>query len=300
FSFPFPLNNGNIPSLKPIWIPSNFSPGYQTFSQIGMDFSVNISVIILNYIVVPLFSIFLILSAFSYIVKHNFFGIEKFREYIPRIFAGIILSYSSIYIADIIFYIGRTFYSFIYSGLNIQWSGIPSPYQGLISLQYWPWNYFVNFSFSIYASNGFLEFLILIALLSSMLIFTLILVTRLIWIYFLIIILPIGSLLLILPKTENLGKNIWLSFIDKTFEIFFIGLVLLFLGLIQDPIFWTSIFIVASLVPRFMSISGKITTNVHYKGYIPTIITGEKIFGSSKNFIANSTQLKLLPKMGGK
>ncbi len=300
FSFPYPLNNGNLPSLKPIWIPSTFSPGYQTYAQIGMDFSVNISVIILNYVVVPLFSIFLILSAFSYIINHNFFGIGRFREYVPRIFVGIILSYASLFIVDIVFYIGRTFYTFVYSGLNINWSGFPTPYQGVVSLQYWPWNYFANFNLSNYASNGFLEFLILISLISSMLIFTIILVIRLVWIYFIIIILPMASLMLVLPRTETLGKMIWLSFIDKTFEIFFMALIILFLGLIMDPIFWTSIFVVASLVPRFVSLSGKFTGNISFRAYIPPIISGEKIVGATKDAFNAGKGLNLLPKSGGK
>lgn len=300
FAFPYPLNNGNIPSLKPLYVPSTFSPGYQTYAQIGMDFSVNISVIILNYIVVPFFSIFLIISAISYLINHTFFGIERFREYIPRIFAGIVLAYSSIFIVDAVFYIARIIYSFIYSGFNLVWSGFPSPYQGIISLQYWPWNYFLNFNLSVYGTNGLLEFLILLGLFSSMIVFTIILVMRIIWIYFFIVVLPIGSLFLMIPRTENLGKSIWLTFIDKSFEIFFMGIVLLFLGFIMDPLFWIAIFLVASFVPRFMAVSPKITGTISVRNFIPSIIIGEKFLGTSKKIISGGTGINLLPKIGGK
>jgi hypothetical protein len=299
FSFPYPLKNGDIPSLKPVWIPGNFLPGYQTYAQIGMDFSVNISVIFLNYIVAPFFSIFLIVAAFTYLFKHTFFGIERFRDYIPRIFLGIVLAYLSIFIVDAFFYISRTIYFFIYSGLNIVWNGNPSPYQGISSLQYWPWNYFLNFNLSTYGTNGLLEFIILLGLLSSMLIFTILLVMRIVWIYFLIIILPLASLFLMLPQTENLGKSIWLSFIDKTFEIVFMGIVILFLGFIMDPLFWTAIFLVASFVPRFMAISPRVTGTVSIRNYLPRILIGEKIVDASKKAVTGGTGINLLPKSGG-
>ncbi len=301
FSFPHVLNNGKIPSTNPMWIPAGISLGYQTYAQIGMDVSVNLNVLILNFIVAPFFSIFLIISAISYIFDH----FTKFRrmnveEYLPRIFLGIILAYLSLFLSDGIMDISRVFYTFLYSGLNIVWNGQPSPFHGIESLNMWPWNYFQNFNVSYYATNGLLEFLVLLTLLTVMIFFTIVLVMRLIWIYFLIIFLPIGSLFIMHPKTERVGKRIWISLIDRSMELFFMSPVLMFLAFIQDPLFWISIFAVSLLIPRFVSFALSESGYPLINTFIPRIFVGENITKLSKKGISSiSNSVKYIPKFGG-
>lgn len=254
-SFPYVLENGHLPNLNNIWIPVSTGYGYGAVAQTGMDFSVNLNVIILNYIVAPIFSIMLILAGMSYLLRHTFKRTENIIEYVPRIFFSVILAYFSIYIADIAMEFGKTIYTFFYSGLNITWSGYPSPVIGLENLAYWPWNYFINISATEYTTNGFIEFLVLVTLVTVMFLFLIIIVMRVVWIYFFIIILPVGSLFLMHPKTEIVGKRIWLSFIDRIFEICYMAPLLLLLIFIQDPLFWIAIFVVSMLVPYVVSFS---------------------------------------------
>ncbi|MGC8663290.1 MAG: hypothetical protein ACP5SF_05090 [Thermoplasmata archaeon] len=268
-----------------------------------MDVSVNLSTLILNYIVAPFFSILLILAGLSYLFKHTFQTGERLREYVPRIFFSVILAYFSVYIADIVILFAKTVYSFFYSGLNIVWNGIPSPVQGLVDLSYWPWNYFTSPSFSVFSENGFIEFLVLITLITAIFIFLMVIVMRLVWIYFFIIILPLGSLFLMHPKTELIGKRIWLSFIDRVFEICFMAPLLLLLIFVEDPLIWAGIFLVASLVPSVVSFS---LSNMGYpRSYtiFPRIIFFEdiNIGKTAMNTISKgiNSDFSLLPKNNG-
>lgn len=301
-SFPSVLNNGKIPSLNPVWITGN-AYGYGMVAQIGMDFSVNISVIVLNFIVAPFFSIMLILAGLSYLFKHTFQINEKLSEYIPRIFLSVILAYFSIYIADITMQFGNVIYSFFYSGLHIVWNGSPSPVIGLKNLSDWPWNYFQNFNIMIYSTNGFIEFLVLSTLIGVMFIFLIVLVMRIIWIYFFIIILPIGSLFLMHPKTELVGKRIWMSFIDRVFEICFMAPLLLLLIFIQDPLFWSGIFAVSLMVPYVVSFSLSKMGYPRTISFFPRIFffegsnIGKTGFKTIKNSISGN--FSLLPKNSG-
>ncbi len=301
FSFPHVLDNGMIPSTNPMWIPNGLNPGYETYAQIGMDVSVNLNVTILNFIVAPFFSIFLIISAISYLFDH----FTKFRkvnieEYLPRIFFGIVLAYLSLFLSDGIMDFSRILYNFLYSGLNIVWNGQPSPFHGIESLNMWPWNYFQNFNSNYFGTNGLLEFFILLALVSVMLLFTIALVMRIVWIYFLIIFLPVGSLFLMHPRTERIGKKIWISLIDRSMELFFMSPVLILLAFIEDPLFWISIFAVALLVPRFVSFALSESGYPLISTFMPRIFLGENITKFSRrgiNSISNS--LKYTPKFGG-
>ncbi len=301
FSFPHVLNNGKIPSTNPMWIPPGISLGYQTYAQIGMDVSVNLNVIILNYIVAPFFSIFLIISAISYIYDH----FTKFRkvnieEYLPRIFFGIILAYLSLFLSDGIMDVSRVFYTFLYSGLNIVWNGQPSPFHGIESLYMWPWNYFTNFNLNYFENNGLLEFLVLLALISVMIFSTIVLVIRLVWIYFFIIFLPVGSLFIMHPKTEMIGKKIWISLIDRSIELFFMSPVLMLLAFIQDPLFWIAIFAVSLLIPRFVSFAHMESGYPLINTFFPRIFLGENITKLSKKGIsAVNNSIKYTPKFGG-
>ncbi|MDP8011805.1 MAG: hypothetical protein ACP5F1_00560 [Thermoplasmata archaeon] len=302
--FPSVLENGHIPSLNPIWYPPNSGIGYALLTQEGMDASVYLSTVILNYIVAPFFSIFLILSGLSYLFKHSFGYGERLRNYIPKIFISVILAYFSIYIADVVMIFGKTIYTFFYSGLHIVWSGKPSPVNGLISLAYWPWNYFSSPAFLIFSENSLLEFMVLVTLITIIFIFLIILVMRIVWIYFLIMFLPLASLLLMHPKTEMVGKRLWISFIDRVFEICFMAPLLILLIFVQDPLIWAGIFAVASVVPSIVSFS---LANMGYPrsySFFPRFFIFEDINIGKTAYRSVSKSLvsdfSLLPKESGK
>lgn len=300
--FPSVLENGHLPSLNPIWLPVGHEFGYAGMAQIGMDVSVNMSAVILNYIVAPFFSIMIIISGLSYLIGHTFYKNEKFSQYIPRIFISVILAYFSIFISAMIMEIGKAIYTFFYSGLYIQWSGSPNPVRGLESLQLWPFNYFTSNLFLTYTSNGFLEFLVLTTLFTALFVFFIVIVIRLIWIYFLIMTLPVASLFLMHPRTEVVGKRLWLSFIDRVFEICFMAPVLLLNIFIPDPIFWAAIFTVAMLIPGLVSFAMQSAGFQRGYSFFPRItIFDSSIQNASRmgmNYVSGviNQKISLLPK----
>ena len=253
-AFPQILVNGQIPSLNPLYYNQSSSI-YIQYSQIGMDFAVNMNYLILNYIISPAISIFIIISAFYYLWKKHFFMEEK-RGFPINIFIGILLAYFSLIVSDLLFYLLRIIYTYFYCGLDIPWSGNPSPYPGISALEQWPFNFFLNNGiFQIIQENNLLELILLLTLFSVILAFTIVLVMRIVWIYFFIIFLPLFSIFLTFQGTYEIGKKMWLTFIDRSMEIIFMAPLLMLMGVIQDPLFWISIIIVSMIVPYVVTFS---------------------------------------------
>ncbi|MGC8992499.1 MAG: hypothetical protein ACP5JT_01180 [Thermoplasmata archaeon] len=254
FAFPQILINGQIPPLNPLYY-KNESSIYPIFSQIGMDFAVNINYLILNYIVSPSISIFIIFSGFYYLWKKQFIFHER-NDYLFNIVLGIILAYFSLIISDLLFSLLRAIYIYFYSGMQINWSGTPNPYQGISDLELWPFNYFLNnYIYFAYTENNLLELLILLTLFTVVLAFTIVLVMRIVWIYFFIMFLPLFSIFLTFNGTYEIGKRMWLTFIDRSIEIIFMAPLIMLMGIIQDPLFWIAILLVSMLIPYVVTFS---------------------------------------------
>lgn len=261
--------SGAIPPLG--WIPSSYLSNnleantYAVYSQNLMDLSVNLNIIFLNYIVVPILSIAIILGALEYLLKFQIFKKEEIGQILPKLFLGIVLAYSSVYFADLIMMVGGSFYSFLYymdfAPKQIPGGSIlPNPnLVGIWKLGIWPvlntqWYQFLQ-------SNGLLVFLFNLALFSLIFVLIVILIIRIVWIFVTVTLLPIASLLLIFRQTEKFGKKIWVTFIERTFEIFLIGIPLIFLNYLSDPVFSMGILIVAIAMPSFIGEIGKALGN---------------------------------------
>jgi len=81
-----------------------------------------------------------------------------------------------------------------------------------------------NFSYQSLAT-----FIFLFILVTTMISFLIMLVVRLIWIFTSVILLPIASILYPFKYFEDIGKKLWVNFIEKGFDLFLMAIPLLFL-----------------------------------------------------------------------
>ncbi|MGC8693226.1 MAG: hypothetical protein ACP5RY_03040 [Thermoplasmata archaeon] len=282
---------GAIPPLG--WVPSAFlsnnleANSYAMYSQNLMDIAVNLNIIFLDYIVVPIMSIIIILGALEYLLKFQIYKKEDLGQILPKMFLGIVLAYSSVYFADLIMMVSGAFYKFLYY-IDFTPSQIPGGsillhpnLVGIWNLGGWPilntqWYQFLQ-------DNGLVIFLFNLALFALIFTLVVVLIIRIIWILVTITLLPIASLLLIFKHTENFGKKVWITFLERTFEIFLIGIPLIFLNYLSDPVFSLGILVVAISMPSFIGTVGKALGNPN-SGYvvargINTIVSNDAISG---------------------
>ena len=282
-------DSGTIPPLG--WLPAGFLANnlqantYATYSQYLMDIAVNLNVIFLNYIVLPILSIVIILGALEYLLKFQIYKKEEIGHILPKMFLGVVLAYGSIYFAYLILMIGDAFYKFLYY-MDFAPSQIPGgsilshpDLVGLWNLGDWP---ILNSQwYQLLQGNGLLIFLFNLALFSLIFVLVAVLIIRIIWILVTIALLPIASLLLIFKATENFGKKVWIAFLERTFEIFLIGIPLIFLNYLSDPVFSIGILVVAISMPSFVGSVGKALGNPSgsyvIEGGINTVVSNNAI-----------------------
>lgn len=283
--------SGAIPPLG--WVPSLFlssnleANSYAIYSQNLMDIAVNLNIIFLDYIVVPIMSIVIILGALEYLLKFQIYKKEDIGLILPKMFLGIVLAYSSVYFADLIMMVSDAFYKFLYY-MDFAPTQIPGGsillhpnLVGIWNLGGWP---FLNTQwYQFLQDNGLVIFLFNLALFALIFILVVVLIIRIVWILVTITLLPIASLLLIFKPTENFGKKVWITFLERTFEIFLIGIPLIFLNYLSDPVFSLGILVVAISMPSFIGTVGKALGNPN-SGYvvargINTIVENDAIPG---------------------
>ncbi|MGC9138695.1 MAG: hypothetical protein ACP5G5_06820 [Thermoplasmata archaeon] len=255
----------NIPPPHVFGIPSPTDPSFPNAINSFVLVSANWSLYFINNLVIPILGLMIIVYGLVYAFDVIRGRGEALFDTLPKIVFGVILAFTSLMLASLLMEFGRALYGIIYYGVDF--NGVHL--YGINSLHDSPWP---NLSSSTvimqFGATQVGIFILMFILISMLVAFLIMLAVRLVWIFVSLMLIPIASILYPFQYFEDIGKKIWINFIEKGFDMFLMGLPLLLLPWIkgfefgQTPnsvdfeataIFTIAILAVAMGLPYFLS-----------------------------------------------
>jgi len=221
-TFPFT----NIPPPHNFYIANPTTPDFSTVTVQGFaTVSANWALYFIDYLVIPILSIMIVIYGILYAFDVLRGKGESIFDSLPKIVFGIVLAFTSIMLASLLMEFGQALYSILWYGVSFNGTTL----RGLNQLQQSPLpNVSLALVFNI-SSQSLAVFIFLFILITILISFILMLAVRLIWIFTSVILLPIASILYPFKYFEDIGKKLWINFIEKGFDLFLMAIPLLFL-----------------------------------------------------------------------
>ncbi|MGB9774478.1 MAG: hypothetical protein ACPL4I_10735 [Bacteroidota bacterium] len=220
----------NIPPPHVFGIPSPTDPSFSNAINSFVLVSANWSLYFINNLVIPILGLMIIVYGLVYAFDVIRGRGETLFDTLPKIVFGVILAFTSLMLASLLMEFGRALYGIIYYGVDF--NGVHL--YGINSLRDSPWpNLSTGTVIMQFGATQVGIFILMFILISILVAFLIMLAVRLVWIFVSLMLIPIASILYPFQYFEDIGKKIWINFIEKGFDMFLMGLPLLLLPWIK-------------------------------------------------------------------